>query len=262
MFPAPATSIASVWRRAGTAAAQRLPLFLAASLALAGTNVMLWTMGVYDGASRAEIGGGALAAFLLVKVVILLGWALASIRLAHDPERAAGELLKIDRRQAGWIAGMLLLLPVMLGLRIVLTQAAGAVLGPLGADPKATLAAGLVLYLVLSLFVLVRILPGWAGVLIGDREAGLGWSWAATRGSVLRSIGLVLAAVVPMGAVHFGNNLLWVPDVPALRAATLLADGAIMALYVLVAASAYVTLYHRAKAKAAAPAPRMALAAA
>jgi hypothetical protein len=63
-----------------------------------------------------------------------------------------------------------------------------------------------------------------------------------------------------MGAVHFGNNLLWVSHVPALRAATLLADGAIMALYVLVAASAYVTLYHR--AKAAAPAPRMALAAA
>ena len=64
---------------------------------------------------------------------------------------------------------MLLLLPLMLGLRMVLTKAAGAVLAPLVADRKATLAAGLVL----SLFVLVRILPGWAGVLIGIARRGL-----------------------------------------------------------------------------------------
>lgn len=253
MSPAPFAGILSVWRRATDAALRRLPLFLAASLALAATNLMLWTMGVYDGLKREEIAGGALVAFLLVKLVLLFAWALASIRLAHDPERPAGTLLRISRRQAGWIGGMLLLVPAMLGLRVALTRAVGAVLEPFGADPKAALAVGAVLYLVLALIVLVQILPAWAGVLVGDREVGLGWSWRATRGSALRSLGLMLGALLPMGAVHFGNNLLWLSDVAAVRAVMLLADGAIMALYVMVAGAAYVTLYERAKARAVLP---------
>ena len=246
----PSHGLLSVWRSAWSAILRRPLPFLAASLALSGTNVMLWRMGVYEGAARGETGGAALASFLLTKLIVLLAWGLAAMRLVDDPRLPAAKLLRIDRRQAAWLGGMLLMLPLLLTLRISIAKAVGALLAPFAPDPRAAAATALLLYLAASLGLLVRILPGWAGVMIGDREAGLAWSWRASRGQALRSIGLLFAALLPAGAVHFGNNLLWLSKLPALRAATLLADGAIMALYVAIAAAAYVSLHRRAKAAA------------
>jgi hypothetical protein len=216
---------------------------------LAGTDAMLWDMGVYDGAARAEVGTGALAGFLVAKLLVLLVWGLAALRLVDDPARSLGSALKIDRRQAGWIAGMLLLLPLLAALRMTLTRLAEAVLAPLGADPKAPIIVGAVLYLCVSLSLLARILPGWAGVLIGDRQAGLAWSWRASRGAVLRSVALLMLAIAPAAILHFGINLFWLSGNPLLRAVTLLADGAIIAFFVTIAAAGYATLYYRARRK-------------
>ena len=135
---------------------------------------MLWRMGVYDGA-RAP--AGASAAFLIAKLAILLVWALLALRLVDSPDRSIGSALRLDRRQLGWLAGTLPALALLFGLRLALTRLAGLAL-----EARAALIAGLVLYLLIALTLLVRLLPAWVGVLLGDAAASLGWSWRATKG--------------------------------------------------------------------------------
>jgi hypothetical protein len=236
-------SPAAIWRAVARMAAHRPLLFLLVSLLLAGTDLMLWLMGVYDGGA-AQAGAGARAAFLAAKLLVLLVWALLTLRLAQAPDAPVGEALRLDRRQAGWIAGVLLLLPFLFGLRIALTRLAGLAIP----DSRMALVAALILYLAVSLALLVRLLPAWIGVLLGDRAASLAWSWRATKGQVVRSVLLVIAAIAPAAALHIGLNLFWMANAPVLRAALLLADGAAMALLMAIAMAGYRALYLRAKA--------------
>ncbi|HEV7659233.1 MAG TPA: hypothetical protein VGO55_05245 [Allosphingosinicella sp.] len=235
-------SPAAIWRAVAGMAAHRPLLFFLVSLLLAGTNLMLWRMGAYDGGA-AQAGAGARIAFLAAKLVVLLVWALLALRLVQTPDAPAGEALRLDRRQAGWIAGVLLLLPFLFGLRIALTRLAGLAVP----DPRMALIAALILYLAVSLALLVRLLPAWIGVLLGDRAASLAWSWRATKGYVVRSVLLVMAAIAPAAALHIGLNLFWMANAPLLRAALLLADGGAMALLMAIAMASYRALYLRAK---------------
>jgi hypothetical protein len=229
----------SIWRTAMALPFRRPFLFLFVSLLLAGTDIMLWRMGVYDGA-RAP--AGANAAFLIAKVAILLVWALLSLRLVDGPDRLIGAALRLNRRQLGWLAGTLPALALLFGLRLALTRLAALALAP-----RAALIVGLILYLAISLTLLVRLLPAWIGVLLGDDEASIGWSWRATRGRVASLVLLVILAIAPIAALHIGLNLFWLAEAPAVRAATLLADGAVMALFVAIAMASYRALYLRAK---------------
>jgi hypothetical protein len=215
-------------------------LFLIVSLLLAGTDVLLWRMGVYAGA---RASAGASAAFVIAKLGILLVWALLGLRLMDSPEASLGAALRLSRRQLGWLAATLLALPLLFGLRLALTQLAGLAL-----EPRTALIAALVLYLAISLILLVRLLPAWIGVLLGDNGASLGWSWRATKGAVTPSVLLVITAIAPAAALHIALNLFWLADAPAFRAATLLVDGVVMALLVAIAMAAYRALYLRAKA--------------
>jgi hypothetical protein len=234
---------AAIWRAALGVAARRPLLFLIAGLLLAGTDLMLWAMGVYDGAG-AQAGAGAKAGFLLVKVGVLLVWGLLALRLAGEPGLPLASALRLDRRQLGWIAGMLPALALLFALRIALTRLAQLLLP----DPRAALIAGLILYLPVSLALLVGLLPAWIGVLLGDDEASFGWSWRAMRGQVIRSVLIVILAIAPVAAVHVGLNLLPMAGTPMLRAASLLADGLVMALFMAIAAASYRALWLRAKA--------------
>jgi hypothetical protein len=232
----------AIWRAAAGLAARRPFLFLFASLLLAGTDLILWRMGVYDGGA-ARANAGAKAAFLAGKLVVLLVWALLALRLAQAPVAPLREALRLDRRQAGWIAGMLLLLPFLFALRVALTRLAALVIP----DPDRALIAALILYLAVSLALLVRLLPAWIGVLLGDREASLAWSWRATQKRVAGSVLLVIAAIAPAAALHIGLNMFWMARAPFLRVAALLADGAAMALLMAIAMASYRALYLRAK---------------
>ena len=232
-------TLLSIWRTAIALPRRRPLLFLIVSLLLAGTDLMLWRMGVYDGA-KAPAGAGA--AFLIAKLAILLVWALLALRLVDRPGRSIGLALRLERRQLGWLAGTLPALTLLFGLRLALTRLAGLVL-----EPRAALVAGLVLYLAISLTLLVRLLPAWIGVLLGDDEASLGWSWRATKGRVIGSVLLVILAIAPAAALHIGLNLFWLAQAPTVRAATLLVDGAVMALLVTIAITSYRALYLRAK---------------
>lgn len=233
-------TLLSIWRAAFALPARRPLLFLIVSLLLAGTDVMLWRMGVYDGA---KASGGASAAFLIAKLAILLVWALLALRLVDAPGRSIGAALRLDRRQLAWLVVTLLALPLLFGLRLALTRLAGLALAP-----RATLIAGLVLYLVISLTLLVRLLPAWIGMLLEDQEASLGWAWRETRGKVTGSVLLVILAIAPVAALHIGLNLFWLAEAPAVRAMTLLVDGLVMALLVAIAVTSYRALYVRAKA--------------
>lgn len=230
----------SIWRDQAALVARRPCLFLLVSLALAGTDLLLWRIGVYDGMqATTEASRG----FLLAKLAILLGWALLALRLVGAPERPIGSALRLDRRQLGWLAGALLALPLLFGLRFALTKLAG-----LGLAPRAALLAGLILYLVISLILLVRLFPALIGTLLGDRTVSLRWSWRATGGRVPSAVLLVLLALAPLLALHVGLNLMSMTQGAALRATLLLADGAVMALLMATAMAAYRTLYLMAKA--------------
>ena len=233
-------TLLSIWRAAIALPARRPFLFLIVSLLLAGTDLMLWRMGVYDGA---KAPAGAVAAFLIAKLAILLSWALLALRLVDGPDRSIGAALRLDRRQLGWLAGTLPALALLFGLRLALTRLAGLAL-----EPKPALIAGLVLYLLIALTLLVRLLPAWVGVLLGDDAASLGWSWRAMKGRVIGSVLLIILAIAPAAALHIGLNLFWLAQAPAVRAATLLIDGAVMALLVAIAMASYRALYLRAKA--------------
>jgi hypothetical protein len=232
----------AIWRVALMATARRPLLFLLFSLLLAGTDLMLWRMGAYDGGAM-QAGAGARAAFLGGKLIVLLVWALLALRLAQAPDAPLGKALRLDRRQAGWIAGLLLLLPFLFGLRVALTRLAGLAIP----DSRTALITALILYLAVSLALLVRLLPAWIGVLLGDRGASFGWSWRATKGKVIRSVLLVVAAITPAAALHIGLNLFWMANAPLLRAALLLADGGVMALLMAIAMASYRALYLRAR---------------
>jgi hypothetical protein len=233
-------TVLSIWGAAIVLPLRRPLVFLIVSLLLAGTDLMLWRMGVYDGA-RAPAGAGA--AFMIAKLAILLVWALLGLRLVDRPDRPIGSALHLDRRQLGWIAATLPALAVLFGLRLALTRLAG-----LAFESRTALIAGLILYLAISLALLVRLLPAWIGVLLGDREASLGWSWRAMKGRVVSSVLLVILAIAPAAALHIGLNLFWLTDATAVRAAMLLADGAVMALFLTIAMASYRALYLRAKA--------------
>jgi hypothetical protein len=234
-------NLGSVWRTGIALPVRRPLLFLLVSLLLAGTDLMLWRLGIYDGASPA---GGDVATVLAIKLALLFLWALAALRMADAPERPVGDALRVDKRQALWLAGTLLALALLFGLRLALTKLATLALPA----PRTALVVGLLLYLIVSLLLLVRALPGWAGALLGDREAALGWSWRATRGRVAGSTAIVLLAILPPLALHVGLNLFWLAELPSLRLALLLADGAVMALTVAIAMASYRCLWLRAKA--------------
>lgn len=235
--------VVSIWRAAGSLAVRRPFLFLAISVALAATDVLLWRMGLFD-APAARPGGGAMAAFVAIKLALLCTWALAALRLAEAPDLPLGATLSLDGRQVRWLAGALSIFPLLLALRLVLTKLAALALP----EPRTALIAGLALYLLLSLALLVRLLPGWVGALLGDRKATLPWSWRATRGHVLASAALVVTAIAPPIALHVGLNLFWLAEAPPPRLLSLVADGALMALAVLVAMASYRALWLRAKA--------------
>ena len=233
----------AIWRAALSVAARRPLLFLIAGLLLAGTDLMLLAMGVYDGAG-AQASAGAKAGFLLVKIGVLLVWGLLVLRLAGQPDLSLAGALRLNRRQTGWIAIMLPALALLFALRIALTRLAQLLLP----DPRAALIAGLVLYLPVSLALLVRLLPAWIGVLLGDEQATLSWSWQAMRGQVIRAGLIVILAIAPVAAIHVGLNLFPMGGARALRVAALLADGVVMALFIAVAAASYRCLWLRAKA--------------
>ena len=229
-----------VWRQIATFAARCPALFLLASLALAATDLLLWRLGLYDGERPP---GGPAAAVLLAKVAILPLWALLALRLLDDPGKRPGEALRLDGRQFKWLAGTLLLLPLLFGLRLALTRLAGLV-----AAPPAALIAGMVLYLILSLILLVRLLPALIGVLIGDQVASLAWSWRATSGRALASVVFILAVLAPLVALHVGFNLGALRQAATARAVLLILDGAAMALLMASAMAGYRALYLKAKA--------------
>jgi hypothetical protein len=232
----------AAWRQAFALAARRPLLFLPVSLALAGTDLLLWSTGVLDGARPSSAAG---AAFLIAKLAILLGWALLALRLLDAPDRAIGIALRLDRRQLGWLAGTLPVLLLLLGLRLTLTG-----LAALALPPRPALIASLAVYLVVSMILLVRLLPALIGVLLGDRVASLGRSWRATRGWVFRAVAFLLMVMVPPLALHVGLTLVSTAQGGAIRAAILLADGAVMALALAVAMAGYRALWLRAKATA------------
>jgi hypothetical protein len=230
----------SIWRDALVLPLRHPLPFLAVSLLLWGTDIMLWRMGVYAGVGMSAGGGSA---YLIVKVAILLVWALLVLRLMDAPGRSIGGALRLDRRQVGWLAGTLLVLSLLFGLRLALTRLAG-----LAFETGTALIAGLILYLPIALFLLVRLLPALIGALLGDRAASLGWSWRATAGRVLDAVLLVLLALAPLLVLHVGLNLLPMTQASASRVALLLIDGAAMALLIATAMASYRALYLRAKA--------------
>jgi hypothetical protein len=134
-----------------------------------------------------------------------------------------------------------------LAVRLAYKRTIGTLLAPLDPDPRTVLLAGVLAYLAMFMWLQVRFMPALTGVLLGDAEAGLGWSWRRTRGLVLGFIATLLLALLPLFALHFGNSLIWTPEAPALRLAVLLFDGAVMAALILVGSGAYVSLYRRAK---------------
>jgi hypothetical protein len=229
-----------IWRQQAVLIARHPSLLLLVSLALTGTDLLLWGIGAYDGG---KTPAGASVAFLIVKLAILLGWALLSLRLLDASDRSISSGLGLDRRQLRWLAATLVALPLLFGLRLALTMLAGLVL-----PPRAALVAGLIFYFVISLVLLLRLLPALIGVLLGDRAASVGWSWRATKGRTASAVALVLLALAPLLALHVGLNLLAMAQAAATRLTLLLADGAAMTLLMAVAMACYRALYLRAKA--------------
>ncbi len=223
--------------------------FLVATALLIGTDMLQWRIGLFDGVPASQADKGLLAAFLVGKLVVSLGWVLAGLRLAHDV--ATPRLLALSKRQLLWIGGFFLLMPVALVARTVLTQA----LMPLGLDPRATLLLGILAYLALFLYLQVRLMPAFVGVLLGDPDASLGWSWRATRGLALPFIVALILSAAPLFTLHFGNSLIWLPEAFAARVLVLAFDGAVMAALLLVSSSAYAGLYGRAEKRDAIAAP-------
>jgi hypothetical protein len=217
-----------------------------AAALLTGTDLLQWRIGLFDGVTGASADRGLLAFLLVSKLTITLAWLLVTVRLAHDP--ATFSLLRLTRRQLLWLGGLLLILPVALAVRLVLQKVLGALLAPLEPDPRTVMLAGVLAYLAMFMWLQVRFIPALIGVLLGNAEAGLGWSWRRTRGLVLSFIATLLLALLPLFALHFGNSLIWTPEAPVLRLAVLLFDGAVMAALILVGSGAYVSLYRSAKA--------------
>jgi hypothetical protein len=235
------------WRAAaGTIAERPLPFVIAAAL-LTGTDLLQWKLGAFDGVPAAQADKGLLATFLIGKLVVTLGWILASLRLLDG--RSAG-LLKLGKRQLLWIGGLFLLLPLMLLFRVVLQRVAGAALAPLAPDPRTVLLVGILFYLGAVLYFQVRLIPALIGVLVGDEEAGLRWSWRGTRGLAGAFIAALLLTMLPLFALHFGNSLVWLPEAAAARFLVLAFDGATMAFLLLASCAAYLGHYRRTKAQA------------
>ena len=164
--------------------------------------------------------------------------------MLEEPGRPLATALRVDGRQLRWLDGRLLALPPLFLLRLALTRLAGLALP----DPRTALVAGMILYLLLSLARIVRLLPALIGVLLGDREAGLGWSWRATRDRTIGSVALILFALAPLLGLHVGINLFWLAEAPIVRLVLLVTDGPVMALVMMVAMASYRALWLRAKA--------------
>ena len=237
--------VAAAWRTAAERIAVRpLPFLIAAAL-LTGTDLLLWKAGLMDGGRPTEASRPLLALFLVSKLLITLGWLLASIRLAADP--STPRLLALGRRQLLWIGTLLLLMPLALAARLVLQKAIGAALAPLAPDPRTVLLLGIAAYLAVFLYLQVRLLPALVAVLLGDPEAGLRWSWRGTEGRGLAFAAIILLAVLPLFALHFGISLGWLPEGEWARLTALALDGAVMAALLLVGSAAYVGFYGKVK---------------
>lgn len=239
-------TVVSIWRTAANVVRRRPLPFALAAAGLAATDLMLWRVGMLDAATRAGADRAMVLTFVFTKLVILLAWLLASLRLADDPQRTG--LLGLNRRQLGWLAALFLLLPVLLGVRFLLVRAAT----PLSPDPLVGLLVGTAVYMAIVVGVQVKLMPALTGVLLGDAGATLAWSWRATSGLVLSFIAALWIGIAPLFILHVGNSLVWLPADTVARLIVLLFDGAVMAALVLVSAAAYVWLYRAARARSAA----------
>jgi len=248
----------SIWRKAaGTATARPLP-FVAVSLLLTGTTFLQWKMGIFDGVKGPEADRGLFLLFVFGKLVVILTWLLASLRLAADV--SAPSLLSLTKKQALWIGALFLIMPGALIVRMLLGKILGTLLGPLDLDPRIVLLLSMATYLAIFFYVQMRLMPALIGVLIGDAQASLRWSWRAMKGRALPAILLVLGTMLPLFFIHFGNGALWLPESAPLRAAVLLFDGIVMAFLMLASSAAYVQIYTAAREKAEGDGPTQLLA--
>ncbi|QPQ55397.1 hypothetical protein IC614_01945 [Allosphingosinicella flava] len=239
------STIGAAWGRAAQVAAARPLPFLAATLALAGTDFLLWQMGVFDGIKGRDADRALLATFLIGKLLIILIWLLASFRLAADSW--AGSVLRLDKKQGLWIGGLFLFMPVALAFRVALTKIAAILMAPLGPDPRIISLGGIALYLMTIMYFQMRFAPALIGVLLGDGEASLRWSWRAMKGKVGAAIAAIVGMMLPLFAIHYGISLYWLPQSSVARGAVLLFDGAVMAFLMLASSAAYIAIYRLAK---------------
>jgi len=252
-----------IWFGAARVACRRPLLAACFAALLAATNMLQWRLGVFDGATARDIAPAGLALFLGSKLAVVLALSLAGLRLAADAAMPLRRAIALDRRQVRWLLGTLAFIPLALLLRIAVQAAVGSVLTPLGAGRAAVTAVTLGLYMLLIFTLYARINPGWTGVMLGDRDAGLRWSWAATRGRAVGLVALFLAALVPPLAIHFAANFALLGDAVLQRAIVLTLDGAVMLMFTLVATGAYVFIYRQVRqTPAAAPDTAMPLPAA
>jgi hypothetical protein len=240
-------TIGAAWGRAAQVVVARPLPFAIAALMLAATDFLLWQIGAFDGVKAGDPDRGLLALFLVGKLLIILAWLLSSFRLAADP--ATPSLLRLSKRQGLWIMCLFLIMPLALAARMVLTKGAGLALAPLAPDPRTISLLGIALYLMAFMYFQMRLFPGLVGVLLGDKEASLRWSWRAMKGRVLASVAVIIGTMLPLFAIHFGNSVYWLPEGATARAIVLLFDGAIMAFLMLSSSAAYVSIYRGAKAR-------------
>ncbi len=237
---------------AATIAGRPLPFVTAAAL-LTATDLLAWKLGMFDGARSAEADRGLLIAFIVSKLLIIVGWLLTSVRLAFDP--ADPRPLRLGRRQISWLGGLLLVMPVALLARFIIQKLVGTLLAPIGPDPRTVLLLSVLTYLAAFLYLQLRLMPSLIGGLLRDREAGLGWSWRGTRGIAGRFVAIILLAMLPLFVLHFGNSLVWLPSAAGPRFLVLTFDGAVMAALLLTASASYVALYRAAKSNLTRQAP-------
>ena len=236
--------IVSIWAKSLEIMRARPGLFLIAAALLAATNFQMWAMGVLDGAKAADAGAAALVSYVLIKLVIITAYLIASLRLAGGAE---ARLLALSGRQLKWLAGLIVFMILALAFRAAVTKGAALLLMPLGAGKMTVLLSGLAVYLLSFMYVQMRLTPALIGVLLGDLNAGLRWSWAAMKGEGAKAIGAVIVVMAPLFAIHLGDNLIWVPEGGIARAALLLFDGFVMAAFIQTSTVAYATIYLKAK---------------
>jgi hypothetical protein len=221
---------------------------LAVALLMAATDLLAERAGFMDGITLRHAAKAAVALFVLPKLLVMLAAYIGFVRLAGDTRLGIAAVLALSGRQLKWLGATFVLLLGLLGVMIGLKLAMLALVAALGLSNAVASVLAMLVYLVVELTLMARLLPAFAGVMIGDPAAGLGWSWARTRGRIVATVVLMLALIIPLQVLHGGLTIAAVAQQGGVRMALILLDGGAMALILAAIGCAHRQLYVRAAA--------------